>query len=192
MFQLRKKIHRLTERLALSGGRFRWDPDLHTTSSGRLVFVCSGNICRSPYAEFVARSRGLTAISCGIDTNNDLPADATAIAEARRRGTDMTSHRTTRWQDVQLQEGDTIVVAQLKHARAVWPKARAHHCKVVIMSALLLPDFDVVWDPYGAPIEVYRRSFDLIDRAVGRLVALRAAVHAVQPDGELEADVRRA
>lgn len=192
MFQLRKRIHRLTERLALSGGRFRWDPGQYATSSGRLVFVCSGNICRSPYAEFVARSLGQTAISCGTDTNNDLPADATAIAEARRRGTDMTSHRTTRWQDVQLQDCDTIVVAQLKHARAVWPKARTHCCKVVIMSALLLPDFNVVWDPYGAPVEVYRRSFELIDRAVGRLVTLRAPMHAAQPNVELEADARRA
>jgi protein-tyrosine phosphatase len=175
MFQLRKRIQQLAERIALSQGAFRWDPAEHAAASGRLVFVCSGNICRTPYAEFVARAGGLTAISCGTDTRNDLPAAPTAIAEAMRRGTDMTSHRSKRWQDVELRQDDTIIAVQLGHARAVQPRARVKGCKVVIMSALLLPDFDVVWDPYGGPVEAYRRSFDLIDRAIGRLIALRTA-----------------
>lgn len=174
MFQIRRRINRIAERLALYESSLHVDARALQAGSGRVIFVCSGNICRSPYAEIVARSRGLKAISCGTDTRNDLPADPTAIEEAARRGSDLTKHRTTRWQDLQLQAGDTIVVAQLKHARAIRRRAQQEGCRVVLMSSLLLPEFDVVWDPHGKPVETYRRSFDLIERAIGRLAALGA------------------
>ena len=45
----------------------------------RLVFVCKGNICRSAYAEAVAKSLGVSAISCGLSTKLDAPANADAI-----------------------------------------------------------------------------------------------------------------
>ena len=134
-----------------------------------MVFVCTGNICRSPYAESVGKNHGLIAVSCGVDTQNGLPADPTAILEAGRRGRDMTAHRTTRWQDLKIGGGDLIVATELRHAMEVRSKARENNCPVVLLSSLLPERFEVLRDPHGRSLQVYSRTFDLIDRSVERL-----------------------
>lgn len=143
---------------------------------GRLVFVCSGNICRSPYAQEVARRHGIAAVSCGTDTNNGLPADGAALRTAAERGVDLSAHRTTKWEDLVVEKGDVIVAMQLKHALAVLPRARAEAFPVVVFSSLL-PDFTTVFDPYGKPDERFREVFDLIDAGIQR------AARLLTPDG---------
>jgi protein-tyrosine phosphatase len=111
---------------------------------------------------------GMRAISCGTDTRPGLAADKVAIAQAAQRAVDLTSHTTTRWEDVELEQGDLIVAMQLRHAWAVLPRAREYHCPVVMLSSLL-PEFAPVWDPYGKDDGAYHRAFDLIDMAVTRM-----------------------
>ena len=153
----------------LALGWLRADEARHRCSLKRVVFVCSGNICRSPYAEVSARMRGLTAVSCGTQTQTGLAADNTAIIEAARRAVDLKAHRTTRWEDLELEAGDLIVCMQLRHALAVRPRARASGCPVVMLSSFLLPQFAPVWDPYGKQSPEFQRAFDLIDAGVHRL-----------------------
>ncbi len=56
-------------------GHYRAYCQIDWDSIDRLVFVCKGNICRSAYAEVVAKSIGIDSISCGIDTVTGLPAN---------------------------------------------------------------------------------------------------------------------
>jgi protein-tyrosine phosphatase len=170
MLGVRKRVYPLVERAVLATSLLCADGTRPWAVTGRLVFVCTGNICRSPYAEFVARAHGLDAISCGTHTTADRPADATAIAEAARRGVDLQSHRTSRWQDVAIESGDVVIATQLRHAFSVLPRARQLKCRVIMMSSLLLPEFSVIWDPYGREPQAYVRAFELIERAVGRIV----------------------
>lgn len=172
MLQLRNRMYTWVERLALASGNLGANHATLPSGPSRLVFVCSGNICRSPFAEFVARTRGLEAISAGTHTDNGLPADRTALAEASRRGVDMGSHLTTRWEDAPLRGGDLIVAMQLRHVVAVRQRARQLGCHVVLLNAFLLPDFAVIWDPYGKPQNVYAQSFDLIESGIDRLADL--------------------
>ncbi|HEY0941130.1 MAG TPA: hypothetical protein VGE08_13605 [Steroidobacter sp.] len=171
MLSVRKRVYPLVER-AFATSSLCADITRPWGAPGRLVFVCTGNICRSPYAEFVARARGLNAISCGTHTTADLPADAVAIAEAARRGVDLQPHRTSRWQDVQLNNNDIVIATQLRHFFSVLPRAREANCRVALMSSLLLPQFNVVWDPYGREPQAYVHAFELIDRAVGKIAQL--------------------
>ena len=171
MIQLRRRIYTLVERWIVASGNFGTEAALRANTT-RLVFVCSGNICRSPYAEFVARARGLEAISAGTHTHNGLPADPTALVEASRRSVDMGAHLTTRWQDAPLHTGDLIVAMQLRHALSVRERARQLGCHVVMLNAFLQPDFPVIWDPYGKPQSHYAESFDLIESGIGRLATL--------------------
>ena len=148
----------------LALGWLRADRARHGRSR-RLVFVCTGNICRSPYAQAVARMRGVNAVSCGTQTDTGLPANDVAVAEAARRSVDLTSHTTTRWEDLELEEGDLIVAMQLRHAWAVLPRARERSCPVVMLSSLL-PEFAPVFDPYGKESAAFQHAFDLIDTGV--------------------------
>jgi protein-tyrosine phosphatase len=164
MLRVRTYLYPEIERGVLALGWLRADQARHGRSR-RLVFVCSGNICRSPYAQAVARQRGVNAVSCGTQTHAGLPANEVAIAEAARRSIDLTSHRTTRWEDLEIEEDDLIVVMQLRHALSVLPRARERSCPVVMLSSLL-PEFAPVFDPYGKESAAFQRAFGLIDRGI--------------------------
>src|SRR3954468_647346 len=170
MFRVRHRFTSWTERCVLAAGMLRGSA-AGWQACERLVFVCTGNICRSPYGEVLARARGLTAISCGTDTDNGLPANTRATQVAAMRGIDLSAHRTQRWQDIETGPRDLIVALQLRHARAVLPRARHAGSPVILLSALL-PGFATVHDPYGQPAEHFVRTFDLIDAGVSRIQAL--------------------
>lgn len=135
----------------------------------RLVFVCTGNICRSAYAERVAKALGFSAISAGVDTTPGLPANPQAIVEARRRGIDLTQHRTRSWLDVELKSGDVVIGAQLAHVLAVGGRSRRAGCPVVLMSRFCRDRFERVRDPYGKDEIVFSQVFDLIERLVSNM-----------------------
>jgi len=78
----------------------------------RLVFVCSGNICRSPFGAFYAREKGLEVDSCGLHTRGGDPADPRAVAFAERLGIDMMPHRTKNISDYEPRDGDLLLVME--------------------------------------------------------------------------------
>lgn len=168
MLALRRRLYPKLEQAVLALGAFGRLQTARRNDPSRIVFVCSGNICRSPYAEASARRFGLPALSSGIRAESGSTADATAIAEAANRGIDLSEHRAVRWQDMPLRPGDLIVAMQLRHAFTALPRAMKNRCTVLLFSSLL-PQFAPIWDPYGRPQDTYREIFDLIDRGVQRL-----------------------
>ena len=85
----------------------------------RLVFVCSGNICRSAFAEAVAKARGFDAISVGVHAIQDVPANDQAIITARAMGYDLSSHRTKPIMYPVLKKTDLLVAMEPWQARLV-------------------------------------------------------------------------
>lgn len=137
----------------------------------RLVFVCTGNICRSAYAEAVARARGIAAVSCGIDTQTGKPADSMAVARAGARGIDLSTHHTTAWPDFELAHGDLLIAAQLEHLNAIRDRASRHACRFVLMSSLDRANFAVIRDPFGLNQQTFDDVFKLIDNKIEYLVS---------------------
>jgi len=72
----------------------------------RLVFICSGNICRSPLAEAYARSLGKTAASCGLYCGDGYPADPRAHNFAKSQGLTLEDHKTVNVADFQFLDTD--------------------------------------------------------------------------------------
>lgn len=83
----------------------------------RLVFVCQGNICRSPLGEAVARSSGVRTCSFGLNTRSHDPADPRAVAWGVTRGYDLHSHLTTSIEDYVPEQGDLLIGMEPKHAK---------------------------------------------------------------------------
>src|SRR5438045_2993372 len=81
-------VRGLLAELEFRSGRLRRfvRPDLRATR--RLVFVCLGNINRSPFAHAVALDLGARCTSIGLSTTTGVPAFATAVETARRLGID--------------------------------------------------------------------------------------------------------
>ena len=83
----------------------------------RLVFICQGNICRSPFAKFVALAQdsGLPVESFGLATSTGAAANTMAIDVAGDFGFDMGSHRATDITDFTICDGDLLIVMEDRH-----------------------------------------------------------------------------
>lgn len=148
-----------------------------TWPRGPVLFVCHGNICRSPYAEAVFRRAvdgRIPAESCGL-WGPDRPAPATARRVARERGVDLGDHRSRLVSRASLQGAGLVVVMDPGHARALY---RRHGYR----GALVLGDLDpervrarAVRDPIFQPPEVFRAVYDRVDRCVEELARLLGA-----------------
>jgi protein-tyrosine-phosphatase len=83
----------------------------------RYVFICYGNICRSPLAEYAAKQHGANAISFGLHTRGADKADERAIDFALTMGIDLSPHATRPIDQYIPQDGDLLVGMEPKHAK---------------------------------------------------------------------------
>lgn len=139
------------------------------TKVKRLVFVCHGNICRSPLAEVVARKYNVESISFGLATRGGDPADPRAIAWASANGYDLSQHKTTRVDQYQPQAGDLLVGMEPKHVQVL----RQHFAQapVQITMAGLWLDTSIAYlhDPYNANENYFDRCEKLVAAAILQL-----------------------
>ena len=88
----------------------------------RLVFVCMGNICRSPLGDAVANKAGFNACSAGIGCGNKGAADPRAVRFAESHDIDLHSHKTTPYADVSFSDKDLLVLMDMKHVQQIEQK----------------------------------------------------------------------
>lgn len=81
----------------------------------RLVFVCHGNICRSPLGEIVARKAGVSAVSYGLRCRDGATANPRATRYADSIGLSLADHRTQNIQHYSPLASDLIVVMEPEH-----------------------------------------------------------------------------
>lgn len=131
----------------------------------RLVFVCKGNICRSPFAELVARSQGINSISCGIDTKNGLPANENAVEAATRRGKNLGMHETRTVDSLAIQEGDLFVVMEPWHGSLLRLRY-GDRIDCTLLGLWSSPASPYIHDPYGGTSAYFDRCFEQIEKSV--------------------------
>ncbi|MEJ2889125.1 low molecular weight protein-tyrosine-phosphatase [Actinomycetospora aeridis] len=143
-----------------------------------VVFICSGNICRSPVAEKVFRARlaeaGLadtvTVASAGIGSwHAGEPMDRRAAASLRERGYD--TRHTAQQVDDELLGADLLVAATHDHVRDLLA-AGADPSRVVLLRAFDpdAPEGAEVPDPYYGGPDGFTDVIDMIEAAMPELV----------------------
>ncbi len=137
----------------------------------RFVFVCTGNICRSPYAAAQAQALGLPAVSSGLEAARDAEANETAAAEAARRGIALAGHRTRPLQDLRLTAADLIVCMEPPHCRRIRGLMPEPPGQITLLGLWSRPQRPWIFDPYGISGEYWQSCFDVIDDGVGRIAA---------------------
>ena len=120
----------------------------------KIVFVCTGNTCRSPMAQGLflklLRERGVTdveVVSAGTSAADGLPASEHAIAAATELGADISGHRSRQVSHELLDRADAIFCMTDGHAEIVSALAPAE-------KIFTLPGG--VPDPYGGDLNAYR------------------------------------
>ena len=135
-----------------------------------VLFVCTGNICRSPMAEYLARdlagdrARFTSAGTIAIDGHPPSPGAVAAMAEI---GIDLRLHGARPLEEALAAQPDIVFCMTGLHRKAV---SRAAGPGVRV--ELLDPGGGEIDDPYGMDTDDYRRSRDEIAGALrARLAA---------------------
>ena len=131
-----------------------------------VLVLCTGNICRSPYAKAVLKHRatGVSIDSAGLSAMVDHEADATAQAAARNRGVDMSAHKAKQVTRSMIGQFDLILVMDDGHLSLLhkkYPDSRGKSFKL----GKLKGDKNIV-DPYLKSQDFFELVFNEIDEAV--------------------------
>ena len=140
--------------------------------SWTLLVVCSGNTCRSPMAEAIARrelarlrglseselaTAGLHVVSAGLYADHGAPATPEAVQAMQGEGLDLAGHRSRPISEALIQQADAILTMTEAHRQGVVALAPWAESK----TARLDPDADVA-DPIGGGSAVYRQTAEQI------------------------------
>lgn len=158
----------------------RYGPkELERMSATLILFVCTGNTCRSPMAEALCRrmladrldcdpseiaSRGYEVASAGLSAARGAGASEHAIRAAADFDADLRRHASRPLTPELVREADHVFTMTRDHMRAIvsrMPEARGK-------TTLLSPELDDVLDPYGADLETYMRTAAMIERCLAR------------------------
>lgn len=132
----------------------------------RLVFVCHGNICRSAFADVIARKAGLASASFGLSAESGKPAHGPAIAAAARLGHDLGDHRATDLSDYVPREGDLLLAMETRQLRRIAGDARIAHLPRSLLGLHTWPRVPHLHDPYSLSDAYMDRCLARIETAI--------------------------
>lgn len=148
----------------------------------KVLFVCLGNICRSPTAEGVLRALAarenpdldLQIDSAGTaDYHVGEPPDRRTVAAARRRGYDLSALRARQVRPEDFHHFDYVLA--MDHANLAELESRrvsgATATLDLFMSFAPGSGYDEVPDPYYGGVEDFERVLDLCEKASRGLLA---------------------
>ena len=130
----------------------------------KILFVCTGNTCRSPMAAALAEqaSPGVTAASAGTHTYEGRPASVESIAAMSEIGIDLSHHRSRSVEVALAEQPDLIYALGTDHLSTIV----AAHPDLADRVHVLKTDGTSVEDPIGQDLDVYRTTRDEIAEAV--------------------------
>ncbi|MHC4829684.1 MAG: L-threonylcarbamoyladenylate synthase [Planctomycetota bacterium] len=147
----------------------------------RVLFVCTGNTCRSPMAEAMMKDRlsrllgihvgmlaaqGFEVGSAGTGAGYGGSAATHGVAIMRERGLDTSKHQSRPLTTEMVEQAGLVIPLSYSHEDAILRRWPQHAGKVLLLDPAGVPD------PIGGSLEVYRECANHIDSRLGYVVDL--------------------
>ncbi len=146
-----------------------------------VLFICHGNIIRSPMGEALLRSRlspsareTIRISSAGTHARDGKEADPRAIEAAKELGIDLGLHRARRATPDLLRQVDLVVVMDFANEARILALAPETSKRILLLGALADRDERSsieIPDPYAGELADVRRCYEALDDCVGKLAA---------------------
>ncbi len=142
--------------------------------AGSILFVCYGNICRSPFAGVLATELlpGARVISAGLHHRTDRPSPAEAVAVADQMGVSLAGHRSQLLTIEMLEAADVVFVFDRSNEAGVRALHPASASKIVYLGAWSR-SLEIA-DPWGQPRSGFTTCYESISEALRGIATLRA------------------
>lgn len=164
-------------------------------SKKKIIFVCTGNTCRSPMAELLLKERlkalkmeGFSVLSAGISAHKGDSINPLSKQVLSENGIDCEAFLSTKLTEKNLREAYAIVCMTEKQREILldmrWNALRktgAVEIENNVRSFAEITGYEVL-DPYGKDLECYRYVFGLLSAGMSPLIeALELRKHAWEP-----------
>ncbi|MCP9442480.1 MAG: low molecular weight phosphotyrosine protein phosphatase [Nitrospira sp.] len=152
-----------------------------------VLFVCKGNICRSPFAEHVARKlfhervgdtdQPIVFQSAGLHVTVPKAPPDTALVVARQFGVCLDAHRSQPVSPKLVADSDVIVAMEGWHYDELRSRFKGYEEKIVLLSLFSRNtssrfgyDAFNIQDPYGGSERIFEECFEKIEQCVKALL----------------------